>query len=107
MVILQYPHVLTGKITSNGVKDADGDWQPGTETTFELKCRARPGTDTSGYINNKDGVKIDYNWTVYLPNPAPNIQIGTTVTVSNSEGVFLKDTVKRFIKEQLHSRLWL
>lgn len=102
-----YPHTLNGTITGNAVQDAEtGDWIQGAQTSFSIKCRAE-SEDAIGFVNEKDGVKIDYSWVVYMTRSVPAIQIGTVVTVSGEGGIFLKDTVKRFSRGQLNARVWL
>lgn len=106
-MVTQYPHILTYTNAVNSVRDAAGDYVPGTgATTGELACRLeRAG---GGRINAESGVQIDFAWRVFCRKTSVILPIGTLVTVRDQDSrVIATDTVKQFLPGQLSTRLWL
>lgn len=110
-MVTRYPHYLNvTTISAATERNADGDWiGGGEETTLKLDCRAVENIYQSDQGNSGDGKRIDFSWTVYLPKDVPFLRVGTRVTlVSKLDGTsFSTETIKRFVRGQLNTRVWL
>lgn len=105
-----YPHWLT--VTADAsvavYNETTGEWEETANTAKpkKYKCRAQSST-SNAYLTGITGERIDYQWIVYLPLDAPIITQGKSVTISDGQTILATDTVKRYFKSQLHTRIWL
>jgi hypothetical protein len=113
--IQYYPHWLTIAADANTsvFNEETGVWEEVAVTAKpkRYKCRAQSNT-VNAFITSESGQRIDYSWIVHLPYDAPIILQGKPVTITGKDHtgqtiVLANDTVKRYFKSQLHTRIWL
>lgn len=115
-MIKQYPHRL--KFSQDGVTPAPV-YDPATgnfedaltapPTAYDLPCRmettdARSGAKT---IVSEDGQEVIVTFEVMLKRNTPRVEIGAFITVKDGDVTIGDGTVKRYHKNQLHSRIWV
>jgi len=106
-MVKQYPHTLKLTILEDSTQGSDGEFEAGDSETQRKCCRAEPNS-TNGLINAADGMQVRYDWTVYFPLPADQIEPGTQVEIFDRDDNSLgKGTVKRFSAGQLNARAWI
>lgn len=108
-MVTQYPHTLKFKTPStDSVYDQNtGEWSdPVLGDDKELECRAEMNSKGE-LVPSKDGSQLKYAYTVYMNVDAPVFEFGQMVEVFNSDGLLIKDTVKKFSRGQLNARLWV
>lgn len=110
-MVKQYPDTLLVTTSGSSVQDGEGNWTvtAGTVNTI-LKCRYEPN-DSNGFINTVGGSRIDFSGIAYMPKDVIRIKEGSRVSVTERrEGqadFTFTDTVKRFSRGQLNTRVWL
>ena len=107
-MVKQYPYELYIFESSGDHQDENGDWQNGTSGwVLVSKCRDESNTK-SAQIKLSDETAYTFESLIQLPKSCPTIEIGLLSEVRDSDGnVRVKGTVRRFSKDQLHTRLWL
>ena len=108
-MVTWYPHTLELSTPADSEQDADGNWVAAAGTTVETLCRAEVRERvTDGLRPATDGNVIQYGWVIYMPQGAPSLPVGASVTVKDeSLNIVASDTVKRFSRGQLNARAWL
>jgi hypothetical protein len=105
-VVKQYPHILKLISIAESSQDGNGNWIPGGQTEVERSCRFE--TNAKGaLVATDDGETVVYDGIIYLPLPADQISIGTTVQVLDGATVLSNRSVKKFSRGQLNARIWL
>jgi hypothetical protein len=107
-MVKQYPHTMRVVLQEDSTQDADtGNWEDGDTETDDITCRAEPSSG-NGMVSGADGVKVSYDWIVYMPLPQEEIEPGTQVEIFDASGASLgKGNVKRFSAGQLNARCWI
>lgn len=105
-MITQYPHIMTFTPVASSTRDASGNWVPVPGTEKSISCRAEP-SNGNGLVSGPDGLKIKYDWVVFIPLPVDVINLGTIVSVFYGDDLLAKQKVLRFSKGQLNARIWL
>lgn len=106
-MVKQYPHILTATIVTDSYRDHDGNWIPGTTVERTISCRAEPNVRASYQITGTDGVKMQFDWTVYMPVGINALPDGTLVNILFDGEPVANGKVRRFSNGQLNTRLWL
>ncbi|MCF2498398.1 hypothetical protein [Dyadobacter chenhuakuii] len=106
-MVKQYPYILQVLQLTGGGFDGDGNPIPSTEEFVDhAKCRDEANS-AGKQINLVDGSALVFDSLIQLPKGPALIEVGSMVRVMEENVVRVKGTVKRFQKDQLHSRLWV
>ncbi len=107
-MVKQYPYNLFIFETSPAFQDDNGDWQAGaSDWVLASKCRDESNSK-SAQIKLTDETAYTFESLIQLPKSCPTIETGVLSEVRDSEGnIRVNGTVRRFSKDQLHTRLWL
>jgi len=107
MVVRQYPYTLQVLQLTGGGFDGDGNPIPSTEEYVNhSKCRDEANLG-GNVINLVDGTAHVFESLVQLPKGTGPVEVGKSIRVMEGNVVRVKSTVKRFQKDQMHSRLWV
>ncbi|CAG5072873.1 hypothetical protein DYBT9623_04413 [Dyadobacter sp. CECT 9623] len=107
MVVRQYPYTLQVLQLTGGGFDGDGNPIPSIEEYVEYaNCRDEANSG-GNQINLVDGSAHVFDSLIQLPKGPLPIDVGSRIRVMEENVVRVKGTVKRFQKDQLHSRLWV
>jgi len=105
--VSQYPHILILTTISGSVQDGQGNWVTGPATITQRPCRQEPSSG-GRYLVGAGGVKIYYDFVLYMPLPADTIAAGTKCEVyDRQDNLLVSGTVKRFNLGQLNARAWV
>lgn len=106
-MVRQYPYILQVLQLTGGGLDGDGNPIPSVEAYVDhAKCRDEANAG-GRQINLVDGSAHVFESLVQLPKGTLPVEVGTSIRVMEGNVVRVKGTVKRFQKDQLHSRLWV
>ncbi|PQA60193.1 hypothetical protein C5O19_11400 [Siphonobacter curvatus] len=106
-MVKQYAYELWVFQVSESYQNGNGDWLEGTSEWVNVsKCRDESNSKGQS-INLVDGSSYRFESLIQLPKKAPKVEAGTRVEVRDGSEVRLSATVKRFSKDQLHSRIWV
>lgn len=105
-MVIRYPHIVT--ITSQGesTQDAQGNFQPATETE-EYKGRYEVNSrGTGAFVKAPDGQDIVYQGILWIDRPI-DVRLGQAVSVTDGERVVASGSIKQAEKGQQKTRIWL
>ncbi|MET7253575.1 hypothetical protein [Dyadobacter fermentans] len=106
-MVRQYPYILQVLTLTGGGFDDEGNPIPSVELyTDYAKCRDEANLG-GNQINLTDGTAHVYESLIQLPKGTLPVETGRSIRVMDGNIVRVKSTVKRFQKDQLHSRLWV
>lgn len=109
-MVTQYPDTISFAIPAEATLSS-GEWTPGgAGSTVQAQGRYESASG-SAMVTVADGKRVSYSGIVYLPITAPIIPEGTDVTiVEKRPGIAdktFKQTVLRFHRGQLNTRIWV
>ncbi|HEY4207984.1 MAG TPA: hypothetical protein VGM31_14270 [Puia sp.] len=105
--VFQYPHILSLTTIATSAQDGQGNWVAGAATITQRPCRQEPSSG-GRYLVGAGGMKIYYDFVLYMPLPSETIAAGTKAEVYDQENSLLvSGTIKRFNKGQLNARAWV
>jgi hypothetical protein len=107
-MVSQYPYKLFVFETTGDYQDANGDWRSGISSwVFISNCRDETNSKAS-QINLSDETAYVYDSLIQLPKSCPKVEVNLLAEIRDLQGnLRVKGTVKRFSRDQLHTRLWL
>ena len=101
-MVIQYPDLIELSWSDAPTQDGDGNWMEGEKSLASLSCRAEPNGEGKT-VTSVDGQVVQYQFTIYMPTPDTDIPAGSIVDLNGKE----IGEVKRFVKGQFNSRLWV
>jgi hypothetical protein len=101
-----YPHTVTIRSVGDSTQDGDGNFEPGSDSSFGFKGRFETNSK-SNILTAADGKQIVYSGIVYGKYSTPNIAIGADIEVANDNGPIAKGKVLQFSRGQLNARIWI
>lgn len=102
------PHIA--KVTMQGgdsVYNQDtGDYETQAPTEIEFSCRVSP--NGSGQKRaNKDGIMVDYSWTIHAGIDSPKIPYGSMVFIYEGLELKAKGVIIGSFTNSMNTRIWL
>lgn len=107
MVIIQYPYKLKVLIQTEAIfVQETAEWIQGFEEWQEWgKCRDEISNAT--IVSKEDGAFYQYSAIVYCPKSINKIDKGAKIQIWHGDELRLEGEVRRFSKDQLHTRIWV
>lgn len=106
MVDLLHPHRVEITVETEGYKDNDDNWQPGTSSTLTTWGRWRIAANNA-FIAAADGKQIAYSGTLSLPYSDYVFPLGAQVKVFDGNDLIAQGPIKQFFKYKLSRKVWL
>jgi hypothetical protein len=105
-MVTQYPHTVTISSVSESTQDENGNYVPGTPSTFEFNGRFE--TNKAGnFLTAANGEQVVFSGIIYARYSTPNVPLGTGIEVMDGSSPVAKGKAVQFSRGQLNVRIWM
>jgi hypothetical protein len=97
-MVTMYPHTIVISSVAESTQDGNGNFVAGGPSTVQFKGRYEPNV-SNRFVTAADGKQIVYTGIVYAPLSAPDVALGTSITISEKS---ITSNVVSFDRSQRH-----